>query len=202
MTSRSGSLALSPLPWILVSSLALSAAIHLAVAYQHGLAGDHGRFFVAVGTAQAVLALAVARRSTRWPLWAAMGLSVLVVGTWLAARTSLFPTTTGASGTTGPLDASATALEMTTIAAVLLILVRSRAPWRSKGNVLAVLALVALPGLAIGAVAEPHAAHHEDLGEQPVQAGPAAPAPSVFGDLFDDHHAGHTDDASPSSHAH
>ena len=176
---------------LLVGSLALSGGIHLAVAYQHGLAGDHGRFFLAVGMAQAVLALLVSGRSTQRRLWAAMASSVLLAGTWVAAKTSLLLEITGPSTPAALVDAAATVLEVMTGAAALVLLRRRRIPSPARINVAAVLALVALPALGLATLADSHAAHRDHVGEQPVQAAPAA-APSVFGDLFDDHHAGAT----------
>lgn len=175
---------------LLVGSLALSAGIHLAVAYQHGVAGDHGRFFAAAGVAQAVLAVLVSRRSSRRRLWAAVALSMVLVGTWVAAKTSLLPGITGPSTPVGLIDAAATVLEGMTGAAALVLLRRSRTPSPVRTNVAAVLALVVVPALGLATPADSHGAHHHDVGDQPVQARPVAPVPSIFGDLFDDHHAG------------
>lgn len=177
---------------LLVGSLALSAGIHLAVAYQHGVAADHGGFFVAVGMAQAVLALLVSRRSSHGRLGAAMALSVLLVGTWVAAKTSILPAITGPSTPAGLVDAAATVLEVMTGAAALMLLRHRRTPSATRTNVAVVVALVALPALGLATLADSHGAHQHDVGEQPVHATPAAPTASVFGDLFDDHHAGPT----------
>lgn len=177
---------------LLVGSLAMSAGIHLAVAYQHGVAGDHGRFFAAVGLAQAVLALVVSRSSSRRRLWAAMALSVFLVGTWVVAKTSLLPGITGPSTPAGLVDVAATVLEAMTGAAAFMLLRRHRPPSPVRTNVAAVLTLVALPAVGLATLADSHGAHRDHVGEQPVQATPAASTPSVFGDLFDDHHAGAT----------
>ena len=184
----------SPLsPRLVVWSLALSAVIHLAVAYQHGVTGDHGRFFAAVGLAQALLAVLISRRSSRRRLWAVTALSVFVVGTWVAVKTSLFPVITGPPTPVGLVDAGATVLEGMAIAAALVLLRRNRPPSPALPNVAAVLALVALPALGLVTLGDAHGAHHGHPGEQPVQATPPATTLSVFGDLFDDHHAGQTD---------
>lgn len=177
----------------IVWSLALSAGIHLAVAYQHGVTGDHGRFFAAVGMAQALLAVLISRRSSRRRLWAVTALSVFVVGTWVAVKTSLFPAITGPPTPAGLVDTGATVLEGMAIAAALVLLRRSRLPSPAMPNVAAVLALVALPALGLVTLGDAHDAHHEHPGDQPVQATPPATTLSVFGDLFDDHHAGPTD---------
>ena len=176
---------------LLVASLAVSAGIHFAVAYQHGGSGDHGRFFVAVGMAQAVLALLVSRRTSHRRLWATTALSVLLVGTWVAAKTALLPGITGPSTPAGLVDAAATVLEVMTGAAALVLLRRRRTPSPVRTNVAAVVALVALPALGLATLVDSHGARQDHVGEQPVRAAPAA-TPSVFGDLFDDHHAGAT----------
>ena len=178
---------------VVVWSLALSAGIHLAVAYQHGVTGDHGRFFAVVGTAQAVLALLISGRSSRRRLWAATALNVFVVGTWVAAKTSLLPMITGPSTPVGLVEAGATVLEGTAIAAALVLLHRSRVPSPATPHLAAVFAMVALPALGIVTLGDAHDVHHGPLGEQPVQAAPPATTLSVFGNLFDDHHGGPTD---------
>lgn len=189
--------------WLVVWSLAVSAGIHLAIAYQHSVTSYHGRFFIAVGTAQALLALVVGRCCSRRWLWTAIGFSVFVVGTWFAAKASLFAVITGPPAPTGLVDASATVLEGMTIVAALVLLRRGLFPSPAKTNGAAVLALVALPALAIAALADSHGIHGNHLGEQPVQATRPAPAPSVFGDLFEDHHAGPTaHDPGTPPHAH
>ena len=123
--------------WLLVGSLTLSAGIHLAVAYQHGVAGDHGRFFAAVGLAQAVLAMVVSRSISRRWLWAAMALSVFLVGTWVVAKTSLLPGITGLSTPAGLVDTAAVVLEGMAVAAALVLLRRHRPPSPVRTNVAA-----------------------------------------------------------------
>ena len=181
----------------------MSAGIHLAVAYQHGVAGDHGRFFAAVGVAQAVLALVVSRSSSPRRLWAAMALSVFLVGTWVVAKTSLLPGITGPSTPAGLVDTAAVVSEGMAVVAALVLLRRHRPPTPVRTNVAAVLTLVALPAFGLATLADSHGAHPEHVGEQPVQATPAASTPSVFGDLFDDHHAGPTGhEPAASAHLH
>ena len=156
------------------------------------MAGDHGRFFAAAGVVQAVLAVLVSRRSSRRRLWAAIALSMVLVATWVAAKTSLLQGITGPSTPVGLIDAAATVLEGMSGAAALVILRRSRTPSRARTHVAAVLTLVVLPALGVATLADSHGAHQHHVGEQPVQAAPAATTPSMFGDLFDDHHAAPT----------
>lgn len=182
----------------LVASLALAAGLHLGVAYQHSGNGSHGRFFLAVGTAQAVLALVLARRRLQRWLWAVVGVSVLVVATWLVARTPLFSLTTAPPGL---VDGTATALEGVTIAGALMLRRRRQPSSSYRFTPLTTLALVALPAVAVVAFTDTHGAHHARLGQDPVDAEAAVPAPSPFGDLFDDHHGGHAEEG-PGSPAH
>ncbi|MPY95834.1 MAG: hypothetical protein GEV08_23100 [Acidimicrobiia bacterium] len=91
-----------PATWLLVAGLAVAGGIHLAVGVQHGPMTSHGGFFLALGAAQAALAVAVGRDAPEQLLRLAAALSAAVVIVWAATRAPGISTDAEAVGPLGP----------------------------------------------------------------------------------------------------
>ncbi|MET0726774.1 MAG: hypothetical protein ABWZ76_00580 [Acidimicrobiales bacterium] len=184
---------------VLAPSLALAAGIHLGVAAQHGFTSRHGAFFLFAGTAQAALAAIATRVAPRWMLAAALGLSLAIINLWVAARLLGLA---GPREPVGPLDLGATALQLTTVASALALLLGRTTRWHTfRMNALALGAATMLAATAAVLAAPSHGHHHDtdthaaDEASHPDSASHEADAEPIFGDLFADHHSdvpGHT----------
>lgn len=180
--------------WLGAAGLALAGGAHVAVAIEHDAAG-HGMLFLLTGTSQLGLAGMVARRSTRWALWAAVLSSVLLTVAWSVTRSP----TAAAPTPAGLLDLSAVTGQLVTIAAsAVLLRRRHRLPNRVRP---VLVAAAAVAGLTAGSLTPDSHDHHH---REPPAADAAPPVESeIFGDLFADHHAvQQTEPSAEHSHDH
>lgn len=177
-------------------SLAVAGGIHLGLAAQHGLSGQHGTLFLVAGLSQAALAGTISRRLAHWNVVAAVVLSATVIGAWVAVR---LPDVVTGGETFGILELVAGALEAVTVVFGL-VLLRRRAVARTN-HVLRPVGLCA--AVIFGATAtmlggSSHGDHHHrhaHAGEAPRSLSSAVDeaddADPVFGDLFADHNGDH-----------
>lgn len=133
-----------------------AAAVHFAVAGEHFEEWwGYGLFFVATGWAQLIWAAAVVRSRRRWLLAAGLAGNLLVVGIWVATRTSGLPvgpsagTPEGVSGA----DALATAFELVAAGACAALLARPALRRISVEPLLLAAAAVALFTVALAEAA-------------------------------------------------
>lgn len=178
--------------------LSLAAGIHLAVAVTHEIGTTHGAFFAAAGVVQIVLAVGIARSTTRVRLVVAALSSVLLLAVWFAERV-------GPDAADGPgvLDSFASASELVvavSAASVLLVGATRRSRSMSLRGPVALAAVAA--SLSLAAAPAEHDHHDQpvapaavtDAAESPLDPGVGTRAPSTVAPvapaLTDDHVTG------------
>ena len=151
---------------VLAALLAGAAGTHFAMAPSH--AGEwlaEGLAFAATGWAQVVLALALVVRPTRRVLGLGILVNLLVLGAYLASRTTGLPVgpEAGESERFAFIDVLTAALEGAFVAGAALALTRPASETRGRWRPVPVVAgasVLVVAGLTTGAVASPSARNH------------------------------------------